>query len=277
MFYGQPHIDTKISLFLEIIILLITAIVISILIITLAKKWKIISLSKVVKSNLSLYGTLICIYITSFILGIYINNFSKKNDLFEKIIYILFFLLIFLIQSFFILKYFYKNTNNSFLKGYKVLILLMYFISLIYILTNYFPDDAYDKYLTHSKTYTYTPTKNSKTLLDNSILKIDSATSTIEYFSNKESFEKDLPFIIYFNCSYKTDIPFSFKALDSTNEICGSSSQIKYKELYLKKLDDSIKILLEEINLDKNKGWNNPRNTDTLLFIKSKTTIKKRP
>lgn len=277
MIYGEPHIETKLSLFVEITMLFIIAMVISILTITVAKKWNVISFSKVLKSNLSLYGTLICVYIIGFNLHFYIINFSRKNDLIEKVFYVLFFVALFLIQTFFILKYFYKNTNEPFLKRYKVLIVFLYFGSLVYILIHYFPQDAYEKYLTHTKTYTYLPTYDNKTLLDNSTLKIDSAISDIEYYSNKKTFEKDLSFTIYFTSPYKENVPFSFKALDSTNQFGGSSSQIKYKELYLKKLDDSIKIILEEVSLRNNIGWDNPRNTDTIVFVKRKTTIKKYP
>lgn len=277
MIYGEPHIETKLSLFVEIAMLFIIAMVISILTITVAKKWNVISFSKVLKSNLSLYGTLICVYIIGFNLHFYIINFSRKNDLIEKVFYILFFVALFLIQTFFILKYFYKNTNEPFLKRYKVLIVFLYFGSLVYILIHYFPRDAYEKYLTHTKTYTYLPTYDNKTLLDNSTLKIDSAISDIDYYSNKKTFEKDLSFTIYFTSPYKENVPFSFKALDSTNQFGGSSSQIKYKELYLKKLDDSIKIILEEVSLRNNIAWDNPKNTDTIVFVKRKTTIKKYP
>lgn len=277
MIYGGPHIETRISLFLEIIFLFTAAMVISILTITIARKWKVISFPKVLKSNLALYGILISVYITGFSLDIYIINFSRKNDLIEKIFYVLFFLILFLIQAIFILKYFYKNTKEPFIKGYKVLIVLLYFVSLVYIVTNYFPQNAYDKYLTHTKIYTYLPTKGNKTLLDNSTLKIDSATSDVDYYSNKKTFEKDLSFTIYFTSPHKGDVPFSFKALDFTNEFGGSSSQLKYKELYLRKLNDSIKIILEEVDLKNNIGWDHPRNTDTIVFVKRKTTIKKYP
>ncbi len=275
MYFGQPHIDTKISLFIEITNLFIAAIVISTLLITIARKWNVISFSKVLKSNLSLYGTLIGVYIISFIFNIYINNFSRKNDLIEKVFYVLFFLIVFLIQAFFILKYFYKNTKESFIKGYKVLIVLLYFVSLIYIVFNYFPKNAYDKYLTHTKIYTYLPTQGNKTLLDNSTLKIDSAISDIDYYSNKKTFEKDVNFTIYFTSPHKENVPFSFKALDSTNEFGGSSSQIKYKELYLRKLKDSIKIIVQGFNFTNDKEWDDPRNTDTIVFVKRKTIIKK--
>ena len=277
MIYGEPHIETKLSLFLEITILFIISVAISILAVTIARKWNVISFSKMLKSNLSLYGTLIGIYIISFCLHFYIINFSKKNELIEKIIYILFFLILFLIQAFYILKYFYKNTKESFIKGFKVLLLLLYFVSLVYIVINYFPQNAYDKYLTHSKIYTYLPIQNNKTLLDNSTLKIDSAISSIDYYSNKKTFEKDLSFTIYFTSRHKENVPFSFKALDSTNEYGGSSSQIKYEELYLRKLNDSIKIILEEVDFKNNIGWDHPKNTDTIVFVKRKTTIKKYP
>jgi hypothetical protein len=255
LIYGEPHIETKISLFIEIILLFIVAIIISSLAVTMAKKWNIISFSKVFKSNLALYGTLLCVFIMSFFLQLYIINFSRKNDLSEKIFYILFFVILFVIQA----------------------IIFLYFLSLVYILINYFPQDSYDKYLTHSKIYTYFPTQNTKTLLDNSILKIDSANSKIDYYSNKITFEKDLTFTIYFTYQSKEDLPFNFKVLDSTNEFGGSSSQIKYKDLYLKKLNDSIKIILQGVNFKNNIGWDNPRNTDTIVFVKRKTTIKKYP
>lgn len=277
MIYGGPHIDTRISLFLEIIFLFTAAMVVCILTITVAKKWKVIRLTKVLKSNLALYGILTCIYIISFSLNIYIINFSRKNDLVEKVFYVLFFLIVFLIQAFFILKYFYKNTKESFIKGYKILIVLLYLVSLVYIVFNYFPKNAYDKFLTYTKIYTYLPTQGNKTLLDNSTLKIDSAISDIDYYSNKKTLEKDVNFTIYFTSPHKENVPFSFKALDSTNEFGGSSSQIKYKELSLRKLKDSIKIIVQGFNFTNDKEWDDPRNTDTIVFVKRKTTIKKFP
>ncbi|MNL87476.1 hypothetical protein D3C87_2166450 [compost metagenome] len=57
------------------------------------------------------------------------------------------------------------------------------------------------------------------------------------------------------------NLPFSFKALDSTNEFGGSSSQPKYKELFLKKLNDSIKIVIHNYS---------EKNIDTILFVKRK-------
>lgn len=275
MLYGEPDIDTKISLYIVIISFFIAAIVISTLIITIAKKWSVINFSKVLKSNSILYGTLIFVYIMSYMFSIHIGAFSRKNDLVEKIIYLLFFLILFVLQSVFILKYFYRNTKDSFLKGYKLLILFLYLVSLIYILINFFPDDASDKYLTHSKTYIYLPTENTKTLLDNSILKIDSAISTFDYYSNKDNIEKDLTFTIYFNSRHKEQVPFSFRALDSINEFGASNNERVCKKIYLKKLNDSIKIILEEVNFKKNIGWDNPKNTDTILFVKTKTKITK--
>lgn len=199
--------------------------------------------------------------------------FSQKNDLPEKILYITFFIILFLIQTFFFSRYFYKHQKDRFIQVYKSLTILIYFSSLVYILICYFPIDNYDKYLTHSKTYTYLPVNNKKTLLDGSTLKIDSAISTIEYFSNKKTVENDLSFTIYFDCKEnETKMPsFSFKALDSINEFGGSSSQMKYKELFLKKLDDSIKIIIEEYS-EKSTLKNDP-----ILFVKRKTSIKRFP
>jgi hypothetical protein len=248
----------------------------SIAVITIARKWNVISFSKVLKSNLTLYATLVFIYIISFLLNIYILNFSRKNDLIEKITYLLFFIILLRIQAFFFLEYFYKNTKNTFFKIYKVLILSFYSLSLVYILINYFPDNAYDKFLTHSKTYNYQPVNYSKILLDSSTLKIDSAISIINYYSDKETIEKDLDFTIYFNSRHKENIPFAFKALDSTNEFGGSSSQIKYKQLYLKKLNDTIKIILREYS-NKSLSSDGLVNTDTIIFIKTKTTITRYP
>ncbi len=275
MSFGTPHIDTKINLIMDIIIFFIISMIISITVITIYKKWDKISFINVIKSNLFLYATLISIFIISFSLGIYIFNFSPKNDFFEKFLYVLFFLILFFIQSFFYLKYFNKKANDTFLKKYKFISITLYLFSLTYIIINYFPEDAYDKYLTYTKTYVYLPTQKSKTLLDNSKLKIDSAISEIDYFSNKKNIEEDLMFTVYFDSPHKETVPFSFEVLDSTNSFGGSSSQTKYKELYIRKLKDSIKIILEEVNFNKNIYWNNPKNTDTILFLKTKTRIKK--
>jgi len=148
-------------------------------------------------------------------------------------------------------------------KRYKVLILLIYFSSLAYILNQFFPIESYDKYLTHSKTYIYLPTKKTIKLKDNSSLKIDSAISIMSYYSNEKKLEEDLMFKIYFDSPHK-DPPFSFKALDSTNEFGGSSHQPKYKELFLKKLNDSIKIVIHNYS---------EKEIDTVLFVKRKIRI----
>lgn len=255
--FGVPDIDTILNLFSVIILFFSFSIVVSIVIISIAKKWNIISFSKVLKINSFLYLTLVSIYLLSFKLGFYRLSFSRKNDLLEKVLYVLFFIVLFLFQAFFIL---YKNTHNPSTKRYKVLILLIYFGSLVYILNQFFPIDSYDKYLTHSKTYTYLPTKKTIKLKDNSTLKIDSAISINRYYSNEKNIERDLMFKIYFNSPHENP-PFSFKALDSTNEFGGSSHQPKYKELFLKKLNDSIKIVIHNYS---------EKDIDTILFVKQK-------
>jgi len=255
--FGMPGIDVILNLFATIIYFFSFSIVISVIIIFIAKKWNSISFSKVLKLNSFLYLTLIAIYLLSFKLGLYRLSFSRKNDWIEKVLYVFFFLILFLCQAFFL---FYKKTPTPFTKKYKTLTLFIYLISLVYILNHFFPIDSYDKYLTHSKTYIYFATKEKIKLKDNSTLKMDSAISVMRYYSNEKNLEEDLMFKIYFNSPH-TNLPFSFKALDSTNEFGGSSSQPKYKEMFLKKLNDSIKIVIHNYS---------EKNIDTILFVKRK-------
>ena len=258
--FGVPSLDIILELFICIISFLAFSITISVIVITLSRKWSIISFSRVLKFNSSLYLPLIVFYLLSFKLGVYCLSFTRKNDWIEKILYVLFFLISFSCQAYFL---FYKNGQNSFTEKYKTLILFIYFISLAYIVNHFFPIDSYDKYLTHSKTYVYLPTKTTIKLKNNSILKIDSAISVNEYYSNKKNLEKDLMFKIYFNSPHK-DPPFSFKALDSLNEFGGSSHQPKYKELFLKKINDSIKIVIHNYS---------EKDIDTILFVRLKVRI----
>lgn len=262
--FGVPSIDTIVGLFICIILFLAFSITISIIVITITRKWSIISFSKILKLNSFLYLTLIAVYLLSFKLELYCLSFSRKNDWIEKVLYVSFFLILFFCQAYFL---FYKNTENSFTKRYKILILFIYFISLAYIINHFFPIDSYDKYLTHSETYIYLPTKKIIKLKDNSILKIDSAISINEYYSNKKNLESDLMFKIYFDSPH-TNPPFSFKALDSTNEFGGSSHQSKYKELFLKKINDSIKIVVHNYS---------EKDIDTILFVRRKVRITQYP
>jgi hypothetical protein len=74
-------------------------------------------------------------------------------------------------------------------------------------------------------------------------------------------------FKIYFDSPHKAP-PFSFKALDSLNEFGGSSHQRNYKELFLKKINDSIKIVVNNYS---------EKDIDTILFVRRKVRITQYP
>jgi hypothetical protein len=268
MFYGQPHIDTKISLFIVIGRFFVISVIMSIIIITVFRKWKEISFSDIIKSNSILYGIFFSLCLISFFLNFYILSFSRRNDFVEKSVFILLFLILFAFQAYLYLSFWRKKNSGRFFKKYKLLTLLFYFFSMGYIIVSYFPSDAADKYLLFSTKYFFQPDIKDVSLLDNSQLRIDSAITIIDSFSNRKSYRKEILFTVYFNSQRKERVPFSFEVLDSLNATGGSSSQIKYKDLYLKKLKDSIKIVVEQVG--DNIGWDNPKKTDTVEFVKIK-------
>ncbi|MEZ0129837.1 hypothetical protein AB9T88_08765, partial [Flavobacterium sp. LBUM151] len=181
----------------------------------------------------------------------------------------LLFLILFGFQAYLFLKFWKKKIAGTFFKTYSILALLFYFLSLGYIIISYFPSDASDKYLLFSTKYFFEPDIKNVLLLDNSKLRIDSAITVIDSFSNIKSYRREILLTIYFNSHHAETVPFSFKVLDSLNATGGSTNEIKYKDLYLKKLKDSIKIVVEQV--DGNIGWDNPKETDTIEFVKMKT------
>lgn len=268
MFYGQPHIDTKISLFIVAFRLFAVSAMMSVVIITVFKKWKEISFSDIIKSNLIFYGIFVLLCLTSFFLNFYILSFSRKNDFIEKMIFILLFLIFFTFQAYLFLKFWKKRIVGTFLKRYTVLTIGFYFFSLGYIIVSYFPSDAWDKHLLFSTKYFFQPNVKEVLLLDNSKLQIDSAITVIDSFSNRRSYREEILFTIYFNSHYKEEVPFSFKLLDSLNSTGGTCNEVKFKDLYLKKLNDSIGVVVEQVDFANKIGWDSPRKTDTIEFVK---------
>jgi len=269
MVYGQPHIDIKISLFIDTCGFFVISVILSIIIITIFKKWKEISFFDIIKSISILYGIFMSFFIISFFLNFYILSFSPKNDFIEKSVFILLFLILFAFQSYLYLSFWRKKSSGRFFKKYKLFTLLLYFFSMVCIIASYFPSDASDKYLLFSTKYFFESDIKEISLLDNSKLRIDSAITIIDSFSNRKSYREEVLFTIYFNSHHSREtVPFSFEVLDSLNAAGGSPDHIKYKDLYLKKLKDSIEIVVEQIG--DNIGWDNPKETDTVKFVKMK-------
>jgi hypothetical protein len=139
MHFGSPHIDTAILLVIDILSIFIGVIIVSIIAIFILKKSKEIDFLNIVKSNAILYLTLVFLIIVAFSTRTYLVYFSSKNNLGEKLMFLSFFVILFIFQSFCVFK-FSTQKDNIVLKRYNIFAITVYLFCLIYVLVEYFPE-----------------------------------------------------------------------------------------------------------------------------------------
>jgi hypothetical protein len=127
--------------------------------------------------------------------------------------------------------------------------------------TNKDPDEA------SAKEFKYLPNRQQFTLLDSSILNIDTSTIRVSYDkSNKRlNDEKHLGYtlIIPFTKQHETGFQFDF-GLPGRDDQGGIGDNIK--ELNFQDLKNEYQVILEQKNPDTSLGWTKKINTDTLIF-----------
>ena len=120
---------------------------------------------------------------------------------------------------------------------------------------------------------TYVPNRFSLTLIDSSMVKIDTAWAEAEWIYDKNSKPlisdtiKGYNFIIPILKQDFRNFKFSFSPIDTLNGTGYGLQESKYV-FNPKVLKDTIKILVEQKNPDTTYGWTRPITKDTILFIK---------
>ncbi|KYH04553.1 hypothetical protein A1704_17900 [Chryseobacterium cucumeris] len=117
----------------------------------------------------------------------------------------------------------------------------------------------------------YKPLKNNYTLLNKKDVMFYTAKIEIEYDENNKISNISYPLEIIFKYDYRDyfiDFPFELRlSTDENSSEIGNGRKI----IYLDKLSDTVKVVLEQKNPDENIGWTKPIITDTLKFVRSKT------
>jgi hypothetical protein len=120
----------------------------------------------------------------------------------------------------------------------------------------------------------YLPNKNTFELIDSTTLQIDTAWTEMSFTYKNGERIYDFRFGYIFNVPFQKEVPnsftFSFELLDKSNQEFTNGIGEDKCELRPKILKDTLKIILEQKNSEKEVGWISPIITDTIVFIKIK-------
>lgn len=116
----------------------------------------------------------------------------------------------------------------------------------------------------------YKPLQNKYNLLNNKNVIFYTAKTEINYDNEDKISNENFPLEIIFEYNYKDIMDFPFELRLAGNEFAGGIENGR-KTIYLDKLSDTIRVVLEQKNPNEDIGWTKPIITDTIKFIKSKT------
>jgi hypothetical protein len=122
----------------------------------------------------------------------------------------------------------------------------------------------------NSEVSTYLPDKYKFSLLDGTILQLDTAWTEISfsYKNGKRIYDSSNGF--HFSIPFKKEVPesftFSLSLADTTNRSFTNGGGEKLIQLCPTNLYDEMKVVLEQKDPDTSKGWTHRIITDTITF-----------
>lgn len=205
--------------------------------------------------------------------GVNIAVFSpNKNTEFMAILISLTIVLIIIsLIEIFIFKLFF---NADLYKTYYKLLYILNTITYSIILCSFCPKPYINKEIINYNRYLYTPNKTTLKLFDNTIIEIGVACSSENNYNTNQN-DSIYNFKIPIKQTGSDRMLYTFKLLDVTLKDGSTAEDLNCKIISLKKLDRIIKIVFVQRNPNQNIGWKNPIATDTILFTKTKTEIRK--
>lgn len=133
--------------------------------------------------------------------------------------------------------------------------------------------DSKDKEVYRTEKIQYLPNKQQFTLLDKSVLNIDTSIISIEYNKDGKCLNvidsSGYSLLIPFKKQFKNSFQFDLRNI--TDEEYSGGIMENSKEINVNKIENEYRILLEQKNSDTAIGWKKPIITDTLIFKRLKT------
>ncbi|MDI9312066.1 MAG: hypothetical protein QM535_17765 [Limnohabitans sp.] len=270
MFLNQS-IEEIISIVLLIVVFFLISNLMSFLFLKEKKETKIGV--KTIIPNLIFYSTIFILYKLAILKNLNIAVFSP-NENYEKKWLIISFIISYIFATF--LEVFFYNllSKSKLAKSYIKLICLLNLISLSTILIIFYPKSYVDKNIKSYERILFIPDKFELKLFDNSIVKIDSACSSKNIYTDDSkdfSYEFRIPII-----KKESDrMLYSFRLLDKSLEIGGSSEDENCISISIKSIENEIVVVFVQKNPNPNIGWKKEIITDTILFKKVKIENRK--
>lgn len=265
--YLNQSLDEIISVVFLIVILFLISNFISFLFLKGKNETKIGA--KTIIPNVIFYFIVFISYQLAVIKNLNIAVFSP-NESYEKKWLIIGFIIIYIFATFF--QVFLNNlvSKVKLSKSYLKLICFLNIISLSTLFISFYPKSYVSKNIKNYERVLYMPNKFDLKLFDKSIVKIDTACSSKNFYTDDSkdfSYEFRIPII-----QTGTDrMLFSFKLLDKSLQIGTSEEDDNCKSISINSLENEIVAILVQKNPNPNIGWEKEIITDTIIFKKVKT------
>lgn len=265
--YLNQSLDEIISVVFLIVILFLISNFISFLFLKGKNETKIGA--KTIIPNVIFYFIVFISYQLAIIKILNIAVFSP-NESYEKKWLIIGFIIIYIFATFF--QVFLNNlvSKVKLSKSYLKLICFLNIISLSTLFISFYPKSHVSKNIKNYERVLYLPNKFDLKLFDKSIVKIDTACSSKNFYTDDSkdfSYEFRIPII-----QTGTDrMLFSFKLLDKSLQIGTSEEDDNCKSISISSLENEIVAILVQKNPNPNIGWEKEIITDTIIFKKVKT------
>jgi hypothetical protein len=262
------HLNHGINSTLEIITSIIIGLIISTIFSIIILKGTKNRLRNSIILNAFFYISIFILHQISIEKNINISVFSseRKEEPWLIISFIITFIIITFLQVIIFRKWLKKNLKYQ--------LLTSNFIFLTIVLLVFYPKNYTNKNIINYDRILFLPDKTEFKLLDNIIIKIDTAcTSKDNYINGKvnSSYSFRIPIISPKNERMK----FGFQLLNTSNQFGASENGSNCKVLPIKNLKDKIIVLIKQKNPKKNIGWKKPIITDTITYRKIKVEKRK--
>ena len=262
--YLNQSLDEIISVVFLIVILFLISNFISFLFLKGKNETKIGA--KTIIPNVIFYFIVFISYQLAIIKNLNIAVFSP-NESYEKKWLIIGFIIIYIFATFF--QVFLNNlvSKVKLSKSYLKLICFLNIISLSTLFISFYPKSYVSKNIKNYERVLYLPNKFDLKLFDKSIVKIDTACSSKNFYTDDSkdfSYEFRIPIIQ----KGTNRMLYSFRLLDKSFQIGCSGEDENCKSISLNSIKNEIVVILVQKNPNPNIGWGKEIITDTIIFKK---------
>lgn len=229
--------------------------------------------AKTIIPNLIFYSIIFVSYQLTIDKNVNIAVFSP-NETYEKKWLIIGFILTYIFATFFQILFYNLVSKVKLSKSYSKLICFQNLISLSILLISFYPKAYMSKNIKNYERVLYLPNKFNLKLFDKSIVKIDSACSSKNIYTDDSKdfcYEFRIPIIQ----TGTNRMLYSFRLLDKSLQIGSSGEEDNCKSISINSIENEIVAVFVQKNPNPNIGWEKEIITDTIIFKKIKTEKRK--